>query len=290
MSSDTHTHTGAGGYDWLEIWRQMYDAEREQAEKATEPDFVCPADHWQIRAARFADMSKRAPQPDGFMRFLQPHLRPDDRVLDIGAGTGRYLPWLAQQVAHVIALEPSAAMRAHLEQTIAEAQLSNVEVIADGWPPADLPRVSVAISAHVLYSVREIAPFLQAMDASASRLCVLALMLRHINSTLSPFWQRFHGEPRHMLPCALEALNVLYQLGIETTLELVPRTPSTYASIDEALEALRVKLRFVPHPQRDAELVAAIRELLIAQPDGSFVVPEQPAHTAVLSWQPTRNL
>jgi SAM-dependent methyltransferase len=268
----------------------MYDAEREQAEQATEPDFVCPADHWQIRAARFAEMSKRTPQPDGFMRFLQPHLRPDDCVLDIGAGTGRYLPWLAQQVDHVIALEPSAAMRAHLEQTIAEAQLANVEVLAEAWPPAELPRVSIALSAHVIYSVREVAPFLQAMHASASRLCVLALMLRHINSSLSPFWQRFHGEPRHMLPCALEALNVLHQLGIESALELVPRTPSTYADIDEALEALRVKLRMVPNPQRDVELVAAIRELLIQQPDSSFVVPEQPAHTAALSWHPARNL
>ncbi|MGB9633644.1 MAG: class I SAM-dependent methyltransferase, partial [Chloroflexaceae bacterium] len=105
----------AGGYDWLETWRRMYDQERAQGEAAMDPAFGCSADYWAHRAGRFAAAARRHPQPDSSMEWLFPRLRPDDTVLDIGAGTGRYLPHLARRVAHVVAVEPSPAMRAELE-------------------------------------------------------------------------------------------------------------------------------------------------------------------------------
>src|SRR5690242_17649061 len=118
----------AGGYDWLATWRLMYDQERVQAEDATLPGFTRQADCW---SGRFASAAQRAPQPDGFMRFLLPRLRPTDRLLDIGAGTGRYEPLLAASVAEVQAVEPSPAMRAQLEQQLVSAQVSNVRVVPE---------------------------------------------------------------------------------------------------------------------------------------------------------------
>src|SRR5215213_9315402 len=118
----------AGGYDWLAIWRRMYDDERNQAENATLPGFIAQADCWSGQAQRFAAAAQRAPQLDGFMRFLLPKLRPSDRLIDIGAGTGRYEPLLAGAVAELLAVEPSPAMRAQLEQSLAAEQLTNVPV------------------------------------------------------------------------------------------------------------------------------------------------------------------
>lgn len=57
------------------------------------------------------------------MRALLPQLQPTDTVLDIGAGTGRHAVFLASQVAQIIAVEPSASMRGHLEQRLASAEL-----------------------------------------------------------------------------------------------------------------------------------------------------------------------
>src|SRR5690349_725040 len=138
MYMDRHGYI-AGGYDWLATWRRMYDDERAQAERVTMPAFAVDADFWAGQAPRIAAVSRQVAQPDGFMRFLLPRLRPSDRLLDIGAGAGRYEPALARAVAEVVALEPSPAMRERLEQRLAEERVAGVHVIAASWPATDTP-------------------------------------------------------------------------------------------------------------------------------------------------------
>jgi SAM-dependent methyltransferase len=264
----------------------MYDDERGQAERATMPEFVCDADFWSSQAGRIAASARQSPQPDGFMRFLLPHLRPRDQVLDIGAGTGRYESTLAGAVAEVLALEPSPGMRERLDQRLAEEQVTGVRVIASSWPEAEVPPCDVAIAAHVLYGVREIGPFLLGMDAAARRACFLLLAYRHPLSFLSEFWQRFYDEPRLPLPGALECLNALYQLGIAAQLALVPAGSSfSYLDVDEALIDIRWRLRFMPDPERDGAIRAAIDELLDHESDGRLVVRGLPRQTAVIWWE-----
>jgi SAM-dependent methyltransferase len=222
------------------------------------------------------------------MQRLLPHLRPEDTVLDIGAGTGRYVPILARTVSRVIAVEPSPAMHVQLEQCIAAEKLDNVEVMATAWPPTSIPRTDVVLSAHVVYSIREIGPFLQAMDAAARRACYLFLMTRHINELFSPFWEQFHGQARLLLPTALETLNVLYQLGFSANLELLPANQQmTFIDADEALDDIRRRLWVAPHPERDTALRAAIDELLVYNADGSLTFPGTGRTSALLWWDAT---
>lgn len=276
----------AGGYDWLATWRRMYDDERAQAEQLAPTSGAAQADCWAGQATRFAAAAQRSPQPDGFLRFLLPRLRPTDTVLDIGAGSGRYEPLLAANAAEVLALEPSPAMREQLAQRLAEAQPSNVRVLAEGWPAASAPVCDVAIAAHVLYAVREIAPFLSAMHAAARRGGYLLLALRHPSSFISPFWERMHGAPRLPLPGALECLNVLFQLGIAAQLTLVPiLTRFSYLDEDEALADLRWRLRAPATPATDAAIRTAIVDLLDRDADGRLAPRDQPAHAAVIWWE-----
>lgn len=277
----------AGGYDWLATWRQMYDAERAQGEAATDPDFERHADTWALRAKQYAAAIRRNQQPDFFMEALTPRLRPSDRVIDVGAGTGRYLPHLAAHVAEVIAVEPSAAMRAELERTLGEAGVENVQVLAEGWPLARPIEADVVISAHVVYGVREVGPFLEAMDGAARRLCALYLGLKHPSSVLAPFWERVHGQQRLPLPGALECLAACHQLGLPAGLELVPAaTAFGFPSAEEALDELRVRLRLTPEPSRDAALLAAMADLLAPTPDGGLAPRERQRHAGVVWWEP----
>ncbi|HJZ47291.1 MAG TPA: methyltransferase [Roseiflexaceae bacterium] len=283
MAEDSYS---PGGYDWLAIWRRMYDEERNQAESATLPGFVAQPDCWSGQADRFAAAAQRAPQPDGFMRFLLPLLRPSDRLIDIGAGTGRYEPLLAAAVAELLAVEPSPSMRAQLERRLADERLTNVHAVAGAWPDIDVPPCDVAIAAHVLYGVREIEPFLRAMDAAASRACFLLLAFRHPSSFVSPFWERLYGVPRLPLPGALECLNALYQLGIAARLELVPVTSRlSYTNQQEALADLRWRLRTPPQPEYDRQILAAIDELLDRVDDGRLAPRGLSAQAAVIWWE-----
>jgi SAM-dependent methyltransferase len=276
---------GAGGYDWLAIWRQMHDAERAQATANPAPDPEPAGDHWASKAARFARATNRATQPDHFMRFVLPHLQPSDTVLDIGAGAGRHAVYLAQQVAGVVAVEPSLSMRQQLEQRLAKAPSVSVRVVPERWPDADVPTCDVAICAHVVYGVREIGPFLARMDAIARRACFLLLGYRQPAYYINPFWQRLYGEPRAALPGALECLNALHQLGISAQLALLPASRYTFADEDEALADLRWRLRLPRDTAHDAALRAAMRDLLDHGDDGQLIPRNQPTHVAALWWE-----
>ncbi len=68
------------------------------------------------------------------MQLVLPHLQPSDRVLDIGAGAGRHAVYLAQQVAHVVAVEPSFAMRQQLERRLAATPDVSVTLCRSAGP------------------------------------------------------------------------------------------------------------------------------------------------------------
>ena len=276
----------AGEYDWLATWRDMYDRERAQAEQFPPPSPENRNDCWAGQASRFAAAAQRGQQPDGFMRFVLPRLRPTDRVLDIGAGSGRYEPTLAAAVAEVHALEPSAGMREHLTGRVAEAGLANVRVHGRSWPAEGVPPCDVAIAAHVLYAVREVGPFLRAMYEAAGRAGFVLLSFRHPSSFVGPFWQRLRGEARLPLPGALECLNALYQLGIPAQLARIPMLNRfSYANEDEALADLRWRLRLPAGTADDGALAAAIDELLDRDEQGGLAPRQQPSHAAVLWWE-----
>ncbi|NBU63838.1 MAG: methyltransferase domain-containing protein [Chloroflexia bacterium] len=279
----------AAGFDWLDIWRDMYDQERAQGDATTHPDMQQSADQYATAATRFARNAKRVPQPDAFMQWLLPQLNHGDRVLDIGAGSGRYLPPLTAAGCQVIALEQSPAMRAQIELLVQTASLPSVTTIADTWPMMQVPACTVAMAVHVLYAVRDIAPFLRAMDAAASKLCVLVLGLRHPTTAVLPLWQAWHGEPRLPLPAAHECMAALAQLGIAANLTVLPvTTPLMYASVDEAVVEMCARLR-VPyddfHQQQLAALIA--REWQI-RASGEVVVPLLPPPNCVIWWHPTQ--
>jgi len=163
-------------------------------------------------------------------------------IADIGAGTGRHTLFLSRQVAQVIAVEPSASMRQHLEQRLDAANAKNVTVVPTSWPTADLPLGDIAICAHVAYGVREIEPFLSAMNAAARRACFVLIGFRQPSFVLAPFWEQIYGTPRCPLPGALECFNALHQLGIPARCDLLPASPYTFADRQEALEDLRWRL------------------------------------------------
>jgi SAM-dependent methyltransferase len=269
--------------DWLARWRELVVAEHAQSERAAGPSPGGEGDWWAGQAGRFAAFARRAAQPDAFLQLVLPHLRPEGSVLEIGAGTGRHAAFLARHAARVVAVEPSAGMRAQLERRLAEERLANVSVVAASWP-APVPPCDLALAAHVVYAVPEIGPFLRAMDAAAQHACFLLVGLRQPSYFVAPVWERVYGEPRLPLPGAVECLGALRQLGIAPEIALLPATPYRFADAEEALADLRWRLHIAPGSPHDAALQQALAELLVADAEGGLVVRQPPSLSAVLWW------
>jgi ubiquinone/menaquinone biosynthesis C-methylase UbiE len=126
-------------------------------------------------------------------------------VLDLGAGTGANLEHLPGTVSRVTAVEPDAAMRAHLRQhlarlTAAERSLPDVEVVdavAEALPLPDAS-VDVAITTLVLCTVRDpelAVSELRRVLRPTGRLLVLEHVVsqrpgrQRLQRTLTPAWR-----------------------------------------------------------------------------------------------------
>jgi protein-L-isoaspartate(D-aspartate) O-methyltransferase len=90
-------------------------------------------------------------QPLVVARMLQAlELRPADRVLDIGTGSGYHAALLAMLAAHVWTIERHAELSAEAERTLRELGVDNVTfVVGDGWNglPAQAPFDAINIAA-----------------------------------------------------------------------------------------------------------------------------------------------
>ncbi len=106
-----------------------------------------------------------------------------------------------------------------------------------------------------------------------------------MTGVLAPLWQRFHNEERYSLPAALEALNVLHQLGYPAQMRIVPNPTSLwYLDWDDALDDVRERLRFVPNTERDQAIRDVLPAYFMQKDDGSVVPQKGNPFAALVYW------
>jgi SAM-dependent methyltransferase len=282
----------AGGIDWLARFAEMIAAS--EATAGVRPPRT--EDRWRDRAARFDRMSRKelggapsgpASSPSGTSESVEGLARlvePSDVVIDVGAGTGRHALPLAARCARVIAVEPSAAMRARLLARVAERACTNVEIREGAWPEPEPPVGDVIFSAHVVYGIAEIGAFLGAMTAHARRTCALLLKLRAPADALGDVYEALHGVRRARRPAALEALAVLHQLGHPAELAVVAGTsrPMVFTDAEEDLREVALRIGVSPDEAGRARVRAALDRAAPRTPEGWTVGEAGPS--ACITW------
>ena len=272
-------HPGAAGA--LEAWRRRVSANREQAERLREGS--PPRDFYAGVASDFRANPRRTDEPA--LELLRALVQPGETWLDIGAGGGRYALPLALLAKSVIAVEPSEGMRRVLQTGMAEHGISNIELVAERWPMRHAPTADVALIAHIGYDLEEIGPFLDAVEASARRLCVAVLVTPSPPFPAEPFWPPIHGEARVSLPGLTEFLHLLLARGRLFELRLCARDPLAHAEQDGPLRWLYQQLFVAPDTAKGKQLAALAREAITSR-NGRWALSWSPVPVGVVSWCP----
>ena len=113
--------------DWARLW---HDLATQDVQAGAEGEMQMVT-RW-MAVAQYIDAAtdRRPGYPDPLLDSLLTRLTPEMTVLDIGAGIGRWTVPIARKVRHVTALEPSAGMRAVLQERLASLGMANVTVAA----------------------------------------------------------------------------------------------------------------------------------------------------------------
>jgi SAM-dependent methyltransferase len=215
-------------------------------------------------------------------RSLEPNLatiasyvEPDDAIVDVGGGAGRYSLPLALRCREVINVDPSAAMLAAFEANAARAGIRNIRAVQADWLEVDAPRGPVALVTHVTYLTRDIVGFVEKLERAASRRVLLT-----VGSPPPPSWNRelfrlVHGEVEEIVPGHAELVNVLWELGIEPDVRMLPDPPTPYPAAPTREVAVQAALARFPGDQwalwpLGPELEGRTRQLLEARFDELF--------------------
>ena len=232
------------------------------------------------------------------LEVLASYIEPDDVIVDVGGGAGRISLPLALRCREVVNVDPSAAMLAGFEANAARAGITNVRTIRADWPTPEAPRGTVALVNHVTYLTREIVPFIEALEAAASRRVLLTVNDPPPPSSNRELFRLLYGEPEEIVPGHEELVAVLVEMGVEPEVRHLPdpSTPPPTAPTREAAVPTAIA-RFLDQwalwPLGD-ELSGRLRRILESGFDELFEETPNgyrprwltPGHEVLISWAP----
>ncbi|MPZ64666.1 MAG: methyltransferase domain-containing protein [Pseudonocardiaceae bacterium] len=191
-------------------------------------------------------------------------------VLDVGCGAGAAALALLPTATHLTGTDHAEDMLAAFG---AECDRRGVphRTVHGAWPETagEIGKADAVVCHHVGYNTAELAPFVAALDAAASRGVVVEMTAEHPTAWLDPLWERFHGLQRAPAATYHDALAVLHESGLDPQVQHWDRPPRDDTRAQAELACRRLCLA----PDRVDEVAAAIAEL-----------PPRPGGMMTLSW------
>jgi len=268
-------------------WRKLVRdrlAETEAIEPgrgATGPEF------WDARAKSFAKAVAGSATTDPFLARVRREVDRRTTVLDVGCGPGRFALALARRAREVIALDWSPAMTAIVAAGARREKLANLRCVAARWEDAEVSPVDISICSYVLPIARDPEGFLAKIDATTGRRAFVYMNAAPADLVLDPLWRHFHGRPRRPGPTYLDAVDVLADLGIAATVEIVEvPVRGRYTSVAHAARAYRDTLLVPDTPEARRELRRVLTSWLVADGD-RLRPPLRSLPAAIVHWAPT---
>ena len=269
-----------------ERWRRMVEQEHSQSE-SVRSQAPASADSWEPFAERFRPETQSAEDP--LVQRLLQEIEPHNTVLDVGAGGGRLALPISLHCQGVVAVEPSASMGSILEEEAKRMQRDNVALVTSTWEEAEVEPADVILCVQVLYTVKDIVPFISKLEAHAQEKVLVVLYENPPHSQANPLWPGVHGQVRLKLPSLRELIQVLWEMGIYPNLEMLPpQEPRGFESRERALQQMRPRLMVEPGSDEERRLEEVLTDIL-EEVDGRFKIRRVPTfRPALVSWKPEK--
>jgi len=274
--------------NWADLWRELAArVRRPESEGQSEGGRKREASR-EMRAAHFDAAVKRkaTERPDTLLDFVVEKLRPEDTVLDIGAGTGRFAIPFARVVRSVTAVEPSPSRAALLRKNAAAEGLTNIHLVDAGWEDAVVAPHDVAFCSHAMYSSPDLVGFVRKMERNARECCFLAMRMPSHDGVMRELSGRIHGQP-HDSPNFWVGYKVLYDMGIYANVVMEPLVRCwTDDNLEDALKRARRHLQLGDSTAYDDEIRETLARRLSFR-DDRYYWPDG-MRSAMTWWEPSR--
>jgi hypothetical protein len=176
------------------------------------------------------------------LAILASYVEPDDTIVDVGGGAGRYGLPLALRCREVVNVDPSGGMLAAFEAHARRAGIANVRTVQGDWLTVNPPSGTVALVNHVTYLTRDIVAFVRKLEAAASDRVLMTVGSPPPPSRNGDVFRVCYEEASERVPGHVELIDVLWELGIEPDVRMLPIIPSTMDAVPTREEAVRLAL------------------------------------------------
>lgn len=191
--------------------------------------------YWEAHATGYDDHSRTPGRYEGTLAALQSLVRPEDTLLDVGAGTGRFALPLARHVRHVTALDHARPMLTLLQEQAAQQKLHNLSLIEAPWETAVVEPHDVVLAAWSLYRLPDMLTGMQKLIAATRRTLIIVAgagnSIRH-DPLLRRFWP---DQDRDDTPMHIYYYGVLWQAGVHPELRIVYDRHLLYGATPQAI-------------------------------------------------------
>ena len=221
-------------------------------------------DRWSPGAARFREDPFREHET---LKSLLSFIEPEDMVLDVGGGAGRYLP-IALHCRELINVEPSKGMGSQFETAVREAGIANARWLQSDWFDAQIEG-DVVFCANVVYYIENIVPFVQHLDAAARRRVMIVMHSVPPTNVGSPLYKYVNGRELALAPGYRELLPVLWDLGFLPEIRVLG--PSDFIAERARFGSRPEIIESALPSDKDEATLQTIRQTLEAHFDELFV-------------------
>ena len=261
--------------DFAALWRQQKLADVNGRVK-TEVDLA----FWEEVAPHYDASHDPCPET---LKFLSQFTSPDDTLLEVGAGTGRFALPLARQVKHITALDHSPAMLNILHQKATRTGVRNLSLVRAEWEQVCLEPHEIVLAAWSLYRQVDILAAIRKLVEITRRTLIIVESdddgpQQPHHRLVTDIWG---AKPAPPLSKSFCFLGVLWQLGLRPELRIVYESRCLWA---ESVEQLAHQ--FAPAQATPTEMkrfAEALRPLLKQGAEGwhyHFTYPIE-----ILIWQ-----